>query len=237
MTVAKDVKAMEAVGPLFDREQMLETRMRTRAALHSIAAAIRPGMLEEEAVEFAKDTLADLGMLKGWHDVYVRFGRNTTKMFGHKSEPGVVLEENDIFFLDIGPVFKLWEGDAGETFTTGADPERARCAADAKRLFHIVRRQWESTGLNGRELYDYAAHQAQRLGWELNLEWNGHRVSEFPHAVHFDGSLTDLNIKPASLIWILEMHIRHPEGHYGAFFEDMLLDDSFFAGQPALHLP
>ena len=229
MTATKDATAMEAVGPLFDREQMLDVRMRTRAAIHSISAQIRPGMLEQDAVELAKDVLADLGMLKGWHDVYVRFGRNTTKMFGHDSEPGVVLGENDIFFLDIGPVFKSWEGDAGETFTTGKDPERARCAADAERLFHIVRRQWVATGLNGQGLYDYAASQAQHLGWELNLEWNGHRVSEFPHAVHYDGSLTDLNIRPAPLIWILEIHIRHPDGRYGAFFEDMLLDDSFFA--------
>ena len=33
---------------------------------------------------------------------------------------------------------------------------------------------------------------------------------------------------PSPLIWVLEIHIRHPTEQYGAFFEDMLLDDGYF---------
>jgi hypothetical protein len=38
--------------------------------------------------------------------------------------------EDDIFFIDIGPTWQEWEGDGGQTFVTGEDSEKARCAAD-----------------------------------------------------------------------------------------------------------
>jgi methionyl aminopeptidase len=34
---------------------------------------------------------------------------------------------------------------------------------------------------------------------------------------------------PSPLVWVLEIHIRHPTRKFGAFFEDMLLDDSYFS--------
>ena len=36
-------------------------------------------------------------------------------VFRAPSEPGTILQENDIFFVDIGPVWQKWEGDAGNT--------------------------------------------------------------------------------------------------------------------------
>ena len=44
------------------------------------------------------------------------------------SEPGVVLGEHDIFFLDIGPVYGGTEGDAGDTFVFGDDAEHHKAA-------------------------------------------------------------------------------------------------------------
>ena len=43
-----------------------------------------------------------------------------------KSEPGVVLGDNDIFFVDIGPIYGDTEGDAGDTFVVGDDPDHLR---------------------------------------------------------------------------------------------------------------
>jgi len=221
--------SQEAVGPAFTQERMLQMRDKTRDMVNQIGAAVKPGMVEEDAVELAKDLLASNDMLRGWHDVVVRFGRNTVKTFGDPSEPGVVLGENDIVSVDIGPVWEDWEGDAGDTFVFGNDPRMLKCAADARQLFHIVRRQWQSTGMSGKELYDFADAETRRLGWELNLDLSGHRLSDFPHAAIFNGSMAEIDFKPSPLLWILEMHIRHPSGAFGAFFEDMLLDDSYFA--------
>ncbi len=220
---------LEAVGPAFVKEKMLEMRGKTRKAIHAIAAACKPGMVEEDAVQMAKDILAADDMVRGWHDVYVRFGSNTLKTFGAASEPSVVLKENDLFFIDIGPVWGEFEGDGGDTFIVGEAPEMAKCAEDAKKLFHIVRRKWESTGMSGRELYDFAIEEAKAMGWELNMDLSGHRLADFPHEAIYPGPMAEVDFKPSALLWVLEIHIRHPTDGYGAFFEDMLLDDSYFA--------
>src|SRR5579863_2133282 len=126
-----DIQAgLERTGSAFTTEKML--------AVHEIASRCKPGMVEEDAVEMAKDILASHGMVQGWHDVYVRFGTNTTKTFGAPSDPGVVLGADDLFLIDIGPVFEKWEGDGGDTFVTGTNPIYAKCAKDARTLFHLV---------------------------------------------------------------------------------------------------
>jgi hypothetical protein len=219
---------LEAVGPAFTKEQMLLMRGKVRAIIHQIAAAVKPGMVEEDAVEMAKNLLAENDMVRGWHDVYVRFGTNTLKTFGEASDPGIVLKEDDIILIDIGPVWEEWEGDGGDTFVFGGDPEKQRCAEDARKLFHTVRHKWEETSMTGKALYEFAVEEAKALGWELNMDLSGHRLSDFPHAAIYDGPMADVDFKPSPLLWVLEIHIRHPTAGYGAFFEDMLLDDSYF---------
>src|ERR1700722_9810839 len=145
----------ERVGEVFTPARMFAVRDLTRAAIHQIAAKCKPGMVEEDAVEMAREILASHGMVRGWHAVYVRFGTNTTKTFGAASDPGVVLGADDVFFLDIGPVFEKWEGDGGDTFLTGSDPEMAKSAVDARTLFHIVRKKWKDEGWTGKQLYDF----------------------------------------------------------------------------------
>ncbi|MGF6648408.1 MULTISPECIES: M24 family metallopeptidase [Paraburkholderia] len=222
---------LERVGTAFAADTMLSVRDKTRAAIHAIAAQCRPGMVEEDAVEMAKDVLKAAGMRRGWHDVYVRFGSNTTKTFGAPSDPGIVLGEEDIFLIDIGPVWEKWEGDGGDTFITGADAEMTRCARDAKALFHEVRAKWRDDKFTGQTLYEFAERRATELGWKLNLDLSGHRISDFPHAVVYEGPLAEVPFHPAPLLWVLEIHIRHPEKAYGAFFEDMLLGDEFFESE------
>jgi len=180
-------------------------------------------------VALANRLLAERQMRRGWHKVNLRFGVNTTLTFHSASQPRVVLGSNDIFFIDIGPVFERWEGDAGDTFVMGHDPEFVRCAADARAVFHAARRRWLADALSGRALYDLAAAEAARRGWVLNLEMNGHRISDFPHRAIFDGSLAQIDFAPAAGLWVLEIQIRHPSKPFGAFFEDILLEDRYFS--------
>ncbi len=63
----------------------------------------------------------------------------------------------------------------------------------------------------------------------LNFDLPGHRVSDFPHAAIHTGSLADFDASPSAMRWILEIHIRDPKGAFGAFFEDMLLPDEYYA--------
>lgn len=223
--MASAVSTAEQVGPAFSVEGMLQARAQTRKAIRTIAALIKPGMLEEDAVDMAKRTLIASGLNVTWHPTRVRFGSNTIKAMKQASEPGVVLQENDIFFIDMAPRFEAWEGDGGASFTVGHNAEYARCAADAEALFHDVRKMWMKEKLSGEALYAYADHQAKKMGWELNFDLPGHRVSDFPHAAIHTGSLADFQETPSAMRWILEIHLRHPEKQFGAFFEDMLLED------------
>ncbi len=87
-------------------------------------------MSEEEARHTASDVLAVRGLRKGWHQVLVRFGPNTTLNFDDPSHPDVVLGDDDIFFVDIGPIHGGCEGDAGDTFAVGDDPDMIRAVTD-----------------------------------------------------------------------------------------------------------
>jgi Xaa-Pro aminopeptidase len=207
----------EATGPNYAAEKLLDVRERVHQAIAAISAQVAPGMAEEDAVAMARGILGEMGMRKGWHRVIVRFGPNTTKDFMADSEPGVVLGEQDIFFLDIGPVYGDTEGDAGQTFVFGDDAEHHKAARDVRALWDDVREQWFTAGLTGPALYEYAVKRAEELGWD------------FPHEAHYDGSLADADIRPNPNLWVLEMAIRHPTRQFGAFYEDLLLEDQSFA--------
>lgn len=222
---AHDQAHIEAVGSNYDREMMLLVREKTRLAMHDIAARIKPGMLEEEAIQIARSRLKEGEMLRGWHAIHVRFGPNTLKSFGVPSQPGVRLANDDIFFLDIGPVWQRWEGDAGETFVVGHDPEMHRAARDVRIVFDRVHAKWRADGLTGERLYRYAAAEAASMGWELNLDMSGHRLSDFPHAAIHEGALAAAPFTPSANLWMLEIQIRHRERPFSAFYEDLLLEE------------
>ena len=121
-----------------------------------------------------------------------------------------MLGTDDIFLIDIGPVFEKWEGDGGDTFVTGSDPDdgkvRRRCA-------HAVPpgpQEVEGRRRTGKQLYDFADGRSEEMGWELNLDLSGHRISDFPHAAVYDGPMTTVDFTPSPLLWVLEIHIRHP---------------------------
>ena len=68
-----------------------------------------------------------------------------------------------------------------------------------------------------------ADRAARSRRWALNLgQGQGHRIAEFPHAVHHRGKLAHFDRKPAADRWILEIALRHPTEPFGAFFEDLL---------------
>lgn len=224
MTPSFPPSPREAVGQAFDPASMLRARERSWAALRGIRERMRPGISEDEARAEAAEVFRALGMERLWHPVVIRIGENTTKTFREPSKPDVRLGEDDIYFIDLGLVFDGHEGDVGDTFTTGADPGKRACAEAARTLFATVAAAWRSRGLSGQALYAFAAEQADAMGWRLNHAIKGHRVSDFPHAVHKAGDLGTLDRPPASGLWILEIQIAHPTEPYGAFYEDLLVE-------------
>ncbi len=212
----------EAVGEAYSLEKMQHAQAQTWQAVTQIAQSIRAGMSEGEACARAREVLQQMGMERVWHQVIVRFGENTLKIFNQKINPETILGENDIFFIDLGVVWEGIEGDAGATFTVGADEAMQRCASAAQEIWKETARFWLETQASGVDLYQYAAQLANQRGWVFNEAVKGHRVSEFPHKTYQAGDLGDLRTTPADGIWVLEIQLRHPERAFGAFYEDIL---------------
>ena len=60
------------------------------------------------------------------------------------------------------------------------------------------------------------------------MDLSGHRLSDFPHSAHYDGPLAEVEFRPNPNLWVLEIAIAHPERKFGAFYEDLLLEDQSF---------
>ena len=219
----QDAAAIEQTKAGFSVEKMLETRVKAQQAVSRIAAQVQVGMLEEDANKMVVATLREMGATKAFHKPYIRFGSNTTKTFGADSDPGIRLGDDDIFFIDVGPVWEEYEGDAGDTFVTGSNPELKRCAVDARRIFNAVAQKWQTERATGSELYHHAVQMANDLGWVLNLDLGGHRLGDYSSAEHYEGPLSEISFHPSSNLWMVEIHIRHPEQQFGAFYEDLLI--------------
>lgn len=212
----------EGVGARFDPDLMQRAREHNWEALHRIRACMHPGISEAEAKLAAAEVFDELGCERLWHPPLIRIGSNTTKTFRQRSDPGVRLGENDSYFIDLGLVFDGHEGDVGDTFVQGHAPQRQACAEAARELFREVAATWRDEGLTGRALYAHAQQRAHAMGWRLNHAIRGHRVSDYPHAIHRGGDLGELDKVPASGLWMLEIQIAHPDQPFGAFYEDLL---------------
>ena len=213
----------QAVGGKFEVESMLVARDRTWEVVERMASIIQPGMLESDANAQCMTVMKEMGMDRIWHPVLIRFGENTLRTFKQRSQGDPRLQEHDIFFIDLGVVWSGHEGDAGATFVVGGDAEMQACADAAKTVFDEVEHHWRTTGAGGRALYEYAEQCATALGWRLNLDIKGHRVSDFPHAIYKAGNLGDFDASPNPGLWILEIQLAHPTRPFGAFYEDLLV--------------
>lgn len=215
--------AIETVGENFKDDLLVQARDKALGALMETASLIKPGMTEAEAKDVLALAQVRLGSAKNWHPPQIRFGENTLLPFGVPGKPDLKLKEDDIFFLDIGPLFDDHEGDVGRPFTVGTDSDMKRCCEDAERIWFTVRDHWREHGVTGEALYKFAAEEAERRGWRLLLQKaNGHRVADFPHVAKGRGSIEGHPKPLAANRWILEIQIRHPSREIGAFYEDLL---------------
>lgn len=213
----------QAVGEHFSMAAMEHARAMTWRAVDAMALEIGVGMRESEANARCKALLHEMGMDRLWHPILIRFGENTLKTFKERPVHDPVLAADDIFFVDLGAVWDRHEGDAGATFVVGGDAAMQACARAAKTVFDEVAEHWRVSGAGGTELYRYAAERAEAHGWRLNVDIKGHRVSDFPHAIHKAGNLGDYPGVPARGLWVLEIQIAHPTRPFGAFYEDLLI--------------
>jgi Xaa-Pro dipeptidase len=174
------------------------------------------------------------GIEKYWHKRIVRAGANTLKPYDD-NPPDLILQEDDILFLDFGPVFEDWEADFGRTYVIGTDPYKHKLKKDIETAWHEAK-EWFShqTRLTGAEYHQYILELAKKYGWGYGGQLAGHLIGHFPHEklepknyglyVHPENH-TDMFLPDAhgnKRHWILEIHFIDIEKQIGGFFEQLL---------------
>jgi methionine aminopeptidase len=215
---------LQSFGENFSLHKLLNARNVARDITYELSSLFEPGMTEEDAHRLYKELCKKYPIEKQWHPAKLRFGPNTTCDFKDVSVP-YVLKEEDIFFIDIGPVIDGHEADYGETFTIGNFYEQRLIAETSKKVFHEVSEHWNTVRPTGEELYHFAKERADHYGYLLSMGSDGHRIGDFPHHVHFKGGMPDIEEVIVPNAWILEIHLVNCDRTFGAFYEDILTDE------------
>lgn len=196
---------------------------------------IRPGQTELEINE-AVYALAEqkYGISRYWHKRIVRAGPNTLRPYD-ENPPNLKVQEDDIVFLDLGPVFEEWETDFGRTYVVGDDPLKHKLRRDIEQAFARGKAYFhEHSEITCAELYEYAQKLALDAGWEYGGPIAGHLIGVFPHE-KISGDKITLYVHPKNpnrmrtldangrkRHWILEIHFVDRVRQIGGFYEELL---------------
>ena len=69
------------------------------------------------------------GIKKYWHKRIVRCGENTLSPY-NENPKDLILKNDDIIFIDFGPIFDDWEADFGRTYVIGNDKNKIKLKKD-----------------------------------------------------------------------------------------------------------
>ena len=168
---------------------------------------------------------------------FVRSGVNTLFPY-NENPPERIIQDDDILFVDLGPVFEAWEADFGRTFVLGDDPAKKKLADSLEPAWKNVKAQFaENPDMTGEQLYGLACKEAQAAGYEFGGEHSGHLVGDFPHeripkdkiSLYItSGNNEKMRQKGKDgndRHWILEMHLVDRERQIGGFMEQLLTVD------------
>jgi Xaa-Pro aminopeptidase len=196
-----------------------------------IRAGITESRLNQKIYDLAKEMF---GISTYWHKRIVRAGANTLLPYAD-NPPDHIIGEDEILFLDLGPVFEEHEADFGRTFVIGSDPVKLKMRDDVAEAFVDGKRYFKETSdVTASQLYSYAVSLAERYGWEFGGPIAGHLIGQFPHERIVDDKIT-LYVHPKSNLrmrstdqegqlrhWILEIHFVDRKRRIGGFFEELL---------------
>jgi Xaa-Pro dipeptidase len=227
MTELEETRAAE----LLEAQSKAERLFDEIGARGLIRAGITESTLNADIYALAKEMY---GITTYWHKRIVRAGKNTLLPYA-ENPPDLMIETDDILFLDLGPVFEHWEADFGRTFVLGSDPLKHKMKQDVEEAFAQGKRYFNETpDITSDELFHYATSLAKQFGWEFGGPIAGHLIGQFPHERIADDKVSlyvhpDSNLPMRSIDengekrhWILEIHFVDREREIGGFYEELL---------------
>ncbi len=217
--------------------RLLDAQRRAEALFEDVVASglIAPDKLESQlSDEIHALAQARHGVRRHWHKRIARAGPNTMLTY-HDQPSDRRMTDDDIVYLDFGPVFDAWEADYGRTYVIGDNADKRRLVGDIEAAFHQGKALFErQADLTCGALYDYVDSLAQAGGWEFGNNTAGHLVGPFPHESGGSGphplsirhgnelKLREPDANGVSRHWILEIHFIDRQRQIGGFFEQLL---------------
>ncbi len=218
-------------------EELLAAQNKAAALFAAIEERdlIRAGICESELNEAIYQLAREMyGITTYWHKRIVRAGKNTLCPYA-ENPPDLMLRDDEILFVDLGPVFEEWEADFGRTFVLGNNPLKLKLRDDVGKAFAEGKRYFEKhPELSSQEYFEVIAQLATRFGWEWGGPIAGHLIGHFPHE-RIEGDKVTLYIHPGSSLkmrsldeqgrkrhWILEIHFVDRKREIGGFYEELL---------------
>src|SRR5271168_134860 len=118
---------------------------------------VRANVLESRLNQDIYDLAEKMfGISTYWHKRIVRAGRNTLAPYD-ENPPDLIVGDDDIIFLDLGPVFEEWEADFGRTFVVGSDPVKLKLRDDIAKAFSEGKKYFqEHPNLTSQEFFAFA---------------------------------------------------------------------------------
>ena len=163
----------------------------------------------------------------------MRAGRNTLAPYD-ENPPDLTVAEDDVVFLDLGPVFEEWEADFGRTFVVGNDPLKHKLRRDIEdgfakgsSTFTTIRtsRALNSTGT-------HANSERIRMGvrrpYRGTSDWciphekiSGDKITLYVHPKN-PNRMKTLDALGRKRHWIFEIHFVDRARQIGGFYEELL---------------
>lgn len=219
------MQSIEATGKKFDLTKYLEAREKCIGAVDKVLSSLYLGMTEKDGHQLIEESLKELGSKKRWHPNKFRIEKDTQRSFKEQSLENSKLKEDDMVFVDIGPVFGDQEADYGKTIVfkpTQDSTDKVELAKASEKIFNELQMIWANDNITGEKLYEIADSLAKEKGYELNHSMAGHRLGDFPHALISRDKLSEFEHCPVEQLWVLEVHLRDVKTECGSFFEDIL---------------
>ena len=191
--------------------------------------------VNEEIYCLAKEIF---GIDKYWHKRIVRAGLNTLAPYKENPED-IIIKEDDMVFLDFGPLIDDFEADFGRSYVIGGDPEKITLCLNIENAWYDIQR-WVKVQkelgncLKSNSLFEHCIKVANSYGYSFGGGIAGHLIGKYPHEslepgdfglyIHPANELNifSLNEKMEKRHWILELHFVHSSKKFAAFFEQLL---------------
>src|ERR1700755_1620519 len=158
---------------------LLQAQEKANELFHAVESRglIRPNISESKLNQDVYDLAREMyGISTYWHKRIVRAGRNTLAPYD-ENPPDLTLGDDDILFLDLGPVFEQWEADFGRTFVIGTDPMTLKLKGDVGAAYAQGKQYSERTpNITAQQLFAYATSLAEQFGWEYGGPIAGHLI-------------------------------------------------------------